>query len=216
MSGLAPEQELALVYGPKTLREPLRRLLELDRTLGKSLSLAHEPGLGAIRLAWWREQIEALPGNASVADSVLTGVGEILRLHDVKSHGLVTLVNGWETLLEDWPPSDEQLLAYAGKRGEGLFRAAFDLARVPFSSDSERAATCWALVDFANNCSDMTVRARLLELARPFSGHAATIPRALRPLAILVRFAEHDLSKPTNPGSPRRIWQILRLLLKLP
>lgn len=215
MSLLNPDQELALAYAPKSRRDAFRALLELDRTLGKALSVASEPGLAAIRLAWWRNQIESLPDGPIAPDSALVAIGEVLRSHDVKPRDLVHLVNGWETLLDDWPPSDEQVLAYAERRGEGLFRAVFDVAGAEFSSDSAKAAKFWALVDFANHASDCVVRDRFLELAAPFAGHSVTMPSTLRPFAILVRFAEHDLKKRTPPGSPRRIWQIWRLLLKL-
>lgn len=215
MTVLQADQELALVYASGGVRDALRNLLELDRSLGKAVSLSREPGLGAIRMAWWREQIEGLPGEAVAVDPVLNGMGDVLRRHDVKTRDLLTLVNGWETLLEDWPPSDEQLLAYARQRGEGLFRAGFDIVGETFSSDSAEASYFWALVDFANHCSDPGIRGRLLDLAKPLAGCARHIPAKMRPLAILVRFAEHDLDKPTRAGSPARIWQILRLLLKL-
>ena len=211
MTELPPEQILALAYAQRAQREPFASLLLFDRILGKSVASASASLLGQIRLAWWREQVAALPSEHPGPDPVLGALDGLIRNHEVKKGCFVDLVNGWETLLDDSPLSDDRLVAHAGGRGGALFRLASAVSGTAAGEEIERAGTLWALVDFARHCSDRALAGRALALATQYEGAARLLPRGLRPFAILTRFAERDtargLDRLTPTGSPRRILQ---------
>ena len=153
---------------------------------------------------------EASAGSCEVVREVLRAA---IWRHGVKQGALVDLVNGWETLLSDWPLSAELLLDYAQLRGGGLFAAAAVVAGTAPDADCLAAGRLWALVDFANHCSDQTTAMRAHELARAIGAKARHLPKSMRPFAILTRFAERDIVSDTSnrnlTGSPYRMIQAL-------
>lgn len=215
-----PEQSLALAYAAGELREAFAVLLQLDRILGRSVALAREPVLGQVRLAWWREQFAALPSVPTGNDPLLGAVHGLTHNHPIDQGDLAALVNGWETLLDEFSPSDSQLIAHARGRGGAIFRLASAISASPVTEETERAGTLWALADLARHCSDRDMAGRALAFATEYIGSARLLPRALRPFAILTRFAERDaaagLDRLTPVGSPRRIVQALAFVAGLP
>jgi 15-cis-phytoene synthase len=137
----------------------------------------------------------------------------LIARHDVNRDDLVDVVNGWETLLSDFPMSKEALADYARLRGGGLFRAAAALAGVSRDDSITGAGALWALADLARHVSDRETALRAESLARIKGEAARHLPRALRTFGILTRYAERDLAqlpeeRPSN-GSPRRMVQAL-------
>ena len=57
---LHPERELAVAYARRTVRQSLSTLFALDERLGTIVARAREPGIGMIRLLWWRDALIAL------------------------------------------------------------------------------------------------------------------------------------------------------------
>jgi phytoene synthase len=112
---------LALAYSAGELREPFAALLQLDWILGRSVALAREPVLGQVRLAWWREQLAALPSVPTGNDPLLGALHGLLRNHRLNQGDLAGLVNGWETLLDEFPLSDSQLIVRARGGRAGRF-----------------------------------------------------------------------------------------------
>ncbi len=211
MIELAPEQRLALAFGPSDLRAPQSSLLRFDGFLAKTVRLAREPLLGRIRLAWWREQIGFLPLPKPGPDPLLCDLEELIRHHHVKTDDLLALVNAWETMLDETPSYDGDPIAIACARGGAVFRLASAIAGTVFSDVTDRAGTLWALVDYARYCADPDLARHALDLANGFVGVARALPRQIRPFAILTRFAERDAVRGIDymmpPGSPRRILQ---------
>lgn len=204
---------IALAYAKSEFRESFHALLALDGALGNALRAAISSPLAQIRLAWWRDQLaeETLDGPAS--DPVIIAIRAAIRRHGVKLGALADLVNGWETLLGDWPLKEAALQDYARLRGGGLFAAAADVVGISPDADCLAAGQLWALVDFAGHCSDEATAANAIHLARAIGPKAAQLAKPIRPFAILARFAERDLAalpqKRNWPGSPRRLIQAL-------
>ena len=204
---------IALAYAKRELREDFHALLALDAALGNALRAAVSPQLPQIRLAWWREQLASEAQAEPAADPVIMAIRNSIRRHGVKRRALVDLVNGWETLLDDWPLSAELLLDYARLRGGGLFSSAADVAGIVPDYDCLAAGGLWALADFAKHCSDQSTESRAREIARAIGAKARQLPKALRPFAILTRFAERDIAAVSgngnSPGSPTKMIQAL-------
>ena len=67
---LDPDRCVALSNLPRRFQPAIAALWDIDLALADAVATSTEPALGAIRLAWWREQLEELdrggvPGGAS-------------------------------------------------------------------------------------------------------------------------------------------------------
>ena len=219
MIELAPEQRLASVFGPSSLRVPQSSLLQFDAFLGKTVRLAREPLLVQIRLGWWREQAGLLPMPKPGPDPLLGALDELVRYHHVATADLHALVNAWEAMLDETRLMESDVIAIARARGGAVFRLASAIAGTAFDKSTEEAGTLWALVDYARHCADPGLARHALDLATGFVGVARMLPRQIRPFAILARFAERDairgLDRMTPPGSPRRILQAWEFVIGL-
>jgi len=130
-----------------------------------------EPTLGRIKLAWWREQLEALDHNRPPAEPRLQAVAEHLIPAGISGAELAELEAGWATLLDTEPDS-----ALIAKRGEALFRLA---ARLLGASDP-KLADAGALYALAS--TGLPETKKKLESLRHHR-----FARDLRPLTMLAR-----------------------------
>ena len=209
---IGPDAQLALAYAPAKLRAHYAALLGFDAALGQAFRATSEVGLIQIRLAWWRDQLE----EATAREPVIAALQAMIGSHDVSAGLLAKVIDGWAVLLDDPPYDDAALLEYARRRGGGLFAVAAQLSGVVIS---DKAGIGWALSDFARHCSDFDTATRALALARDHlrGKVAARLPRPMRALAILTRFAEADCQRAIDQqrvaGSPHRIIQAIGFTL---
>jgi 15-cis-phytoene synthase len=200
LSDFDPDVTIALAYARADLRKDFAALLALDAQIGKIVRTAKEPMLARIRLAWWREQLEGFEAAPPPADPILQAVRVLLQRHDVNGGALVPMVNGWETLLEELPLDEGALTDYAVGRGGTLFEMADRIAKSASGADAKTCGEAWAQNDLG--------RFNGVGAARKC---AVLMPKALRPFAILARFAERDVADGiehrARPGSPRRMMQ---------
>jgi phytoene synthase len=150
-----------------------------------------EPALGAIRLAWWRERLEALDTDGPRAgEPRLSAIARQLLGRGISGAELSKLEDAWLPLLEPFPWGGPQADGLR-LRGRILFGTG---ARLLGSNakDAEAAGALWSLVDGAEHCSDSASRdlllaeARRVELPWKISGE-------LRPLTVLAALAASDL-----------------------
>jgi 15-cis-phytoene synthase len=205
---------LALTYVPLRNRGALAALFAIDRALGDVVRSTKEPMLGPIRLAWWREQLEALDeGGSAPAEPRLQKVEHELIPRNVSGRELAALEGGWLRLFDTFP--------WTVQTGEAIwFRGnlLFGLgARVLGGADEriQGAGGLWALVDAARHCSDTESRAMLIQQARSFAKGLAgvRIPGPLRPLAMLTVVAMRDCRRGEpfeREGTPGRAAAMLR------
>ena len=209
---IGPDAQLALAYAPAKLRAHYAALLGFDAALGQAFRATSEVGLIQIRLAWWRDQLE----EATAREPVIAALQAMIGSHDVSAGVLAKVIDGWAVLLDDPPYDDAALLEYARRRGGGLFAVAAQLSGVVIS---DKAGIGWALSDFARHCSDFDTATRALALARDHlrGKVAARLPKPMRALAILTRFAEADCQRAIDQqrvaGSPHRIIQAIGFTL---
>jgi phytoene synthase len=187
---LPPPQRLALAYSPRAARTSTLAVFALDARLGAVLRRRGEPVLAQMRFAWWRDMLARDPAQWPRGDEVLH-----LLAGWRDPAALIPLVDGWEGLLGDTlgltaiegfargrAAASEQLAAELGAEG----------------ADIERCARWWALGDLASNLSDAHERDAVRAAATGL-GACATLPRQLRPLAMLAALGKRSLARGGTP-----------------
>ena len=208
---LDPDRTLALAYVPARHRAAVGALWRLDAALGAALAGGREPLIGRIKLAWWREALEALDSAPPPAEPVLQAAAAHV-LPAVSGAELARMEEGWAVLPGAEILDSDGLHAYAAKRGGLLFRYTARLLGGE-AEGLEPAGEAWALVDLARHCataedSDVALAAaRTRSLPRRW-------PARLRPLGMLAVLAARDSDPGRAPwegrGSPKRMWRMLR------
>jgi phytoene synthase len=173
-------------------------LLGIDDALADAALRAREPQLAAIKLAWWREQLEALDTGPPPSEPRLQSAAAELLPRGVTGGELAELEDGWLVLLQPVPDQ-----AQASARGEILFRLAARLLGVTGEPIAE-TGRAWALADLARR----TGRAEWLATQT----QAGPVPRKLRPLGALAALAirDHRLGALEPEGTPGRAWALIR------
>ncbi|MEO5973029.1 MAG: squalene/phytoene synthase family protein [Sphingomicrobium sp.] len=199
---LDPDRQIALANMPWRFRPAFAALWTIDLALADVVATTSEPALGAIRLAWWREALATLDEAPPPAEPTLRAVASELLPHGIRGTDLSALADCWLPLLE--PTPDRQAVADALRlRGTILFGTGARL--LGWQAEVGAAAgALWSLVDGARQCSDVHLRAVLLDEAR----RAIALlplqkpPRALRPMTVLAALAAHDVlrNKPLDIG----------------
>ncbi|RST31026.1 hypothetical protein HMF7854_09380 [Sphingomonas ginkgonis] len=172
-----------------------------------------QPPLGAVRLAWWREQLEQLDseGHAAPAEPRLQASEAELLVRGISGAELSRLEDGWLPLLEPFPWGAEQV-AGLKRRGRMLFALAARLLQADVAA-ARPAGEFWSLVDGARHASDDSARALLLGAARELLTSIPPAPRQLRAISVLSALSAYDLASGhpllPEPG-PARGWAALR------
>jgi phytoene synthase len=183
---LSPDVEQARLHVTARARAAFRALFEIDAAMADVVARSTDPALGRIKLAWWREQLQALDDDAPPSEPRLEAVADYLLPLGVSGAELVEIETGWSTLLDrEFDP------ALVAKRGAGLFRAGGKLLH----SDDPNLGEAGALYALAS--VGRRGVPQLFGLAREklesLRGHR--FERRVRPLTMLARAAARDLSR---------------------
>ena len=192
---LGGDRELALLHSPPKLRDAFRALFLLDAAMADVVARSSDPALGRIKLAWWREQLEALDSAPPPAEPRLTAVAEQLIGRGIGGAELAGLEAGWATLLDD--EVEPRLVA---GRGALLFRLGGRLTGAEDPMLGE-AGALYALASVA--------RRGVPELFAPAAEHLQRLrghrfERRVHPLTMLARAAARDLQAQEAEGSRAR------------
>lgn len=192
---LGGDRELALLHIPARVREAFRALFSIDAAMGDVVARATDPGLGRIKLAWWREQLEALDSSPPPVEPRLQAVAEHLLHAGVTGAELAQLEAGWATLLDE--EIDSELVA---GRGATLFEIGGKL----LGSDDPKLGDTGALYSLAS--VGRRGVPELFEPARERFGRLREhrFDRRLRPLTMLARAAARDLDRQEPEGCRAR------------
>lgn len=210
-----PERGLALSYAPREARAALAALFALDDALAALLASTREPALGQIRLAWWRERLEALDHAPPPAEPVLTGLAAEVLPKGVTGARLAGLVEGWEVLILADALDDAALVRFAEGRGGTLFALAGAALGAGAGDRVIQAGQGWALADLARHLAAPDEAARAVALAVPLLAEALAPrwSREGRALGALAHLAQLDLALPAGAprpvGAPRRVGRLL-------
>lgn len=203
-----PERALILTYAPRAGRAALVALLGLDDALARLLRTTREPAIGQIRLAWWRERLEALEAGPAPAEPVL----QALAASGVPGASLVPIVDGWEVLIED--RLDADALARFGS-GRGALFVAAGKALGAAGDPLAEAGQGWALADLARHLGDPDEAAAARAIALPLldAATSARWSREGRALGAMAHLARRDLALAPGEappvGAPSRVARLL-------
>ena len=215
MTELDADRALALAYVPAARREAVRALWALDAALGAVLAGGREPLISRIKLAWWRDALEALDHSNAPAEPVLQAVAAGVLPAGVSGVELSRMEEGWTLLLSDEPLTASALGTYAAARGALLFRHSAHILGSEADEAMAQAGEGWALMDLARHSNAVDAEAALAAARERFSGlKDLRWLSGLRPLGMLARLAGRDaergLAGLEPHGAPVRIWTMLR------
>ena len=197
---IGADRELALLHIPARLREAFRALFAIDAAMADVVARSTDPALARIKLAWWREQLEALDSGPPPAEPRLDAIAEHLLPRGISGAELAELEAGWATLLD--PEVDPKLVAH---RGSALFKIGGKLLG---SGDSMLgdAGALYALASVGRRGVPELFEAAGEALAR-IRRHR--FERRARPLTMLARAAARDLDRQEPEGGRGRAASML-------
>lgn len=179
---LSPPQRLAVAYASKRARAAFSLLLAFDARLSHLVSDAHEPLIGQLKLAWWRDAIATEPDKRPKGEPLLRQLAAL----DKPDVGLAMsrLIDSWEKLLvgEDGTAA---LTAFAKERGAAIFVSY--AGWVGSDVDVGLLGEAWAVADLTGEIVQDSPNVR---------------DRKLRPLTILALSVR-------NVSGPRLLWHAL-------
>lgn len=182
------DRYLASLYAPAAARAGVLALHALDLELAEVVRSTTEPMLGQIRLAWWREQLQALDAGAAPAQPTLTALRETVLSAGVGGASLEPLEDAWLAALDD------DIAGHAEARAR-LFEAILSLvlgaAPPAVARIVRRLGAGWAIVDVARTgrAVDDALLSRAAELLAP-----AKLPAPARLLSAQAALARLDLA----------------------
>ncbi len=209
---LDPDRALALTYVPARRRGALGALWALDLAFADVLRSGREPMIGRIKLAWWREALQALDRRPPPPEPVLAGLHAEVLPHAVAGAELAEMEAGWQLLLEP-TLSAEGLADYARDRGGILFALSARLLGGAEGCDVGAAGEAWALVDLARHSRrDEDASAALAAARERLANQPRTWPKHLRPIGMLAMLAARDAraDRLEPQGSPARMLRMFR------
>ena len=197
---IGADRELALLHIPGRLRDSFAALFAIDAAMADVVARSTDPALGRIKLAWWREQLEALDERSPPAEPRLAAAAQHLIPLGVSGAELARLETGWATLLD--PEVDSSLVA---ERGASLFGIA---GRLLGDEDSKLgdAGALYALASVGRRGVPELLEAAGKSLER-LRGHR--FARSVRPVTMLARAAARDLKRHEPEASRGRIAAML-------
>lgn len=214
------ERWLSTLWAPAAARGALVALHAYDVEQQRIVAEAREPLLAEIRLAWWREQLEALAqGRLAPPQPLLRALRHQARPRGVDLGALTALEEGLLPLLT---PGPIDVLALARARGAALFEALLTAIAgrpltAPEAADAAAAGTRFALArlwrDGWGTAAERIGAAEQPAFPPPPAG---PLPAAIRALDALAAEDAGRLARglPLAPAAAAgRQWRMLRAAL---
>ena len=88
-----PDRSIAASFAPREARADLFALYAFNAGLARVAELVSEPGLGAIRLQWWREAIERAANGEASGHPVADAIGNLIRRRDLSRERIAGLID---------------------------------------------------------------------------------------------------------------------------
>jgi phytoene synthase len=177
------------------------------------LAGGRDPLIGRIKLAWWRDALEALGGAPPPGEPLLQALTAEVLPRSIAGTELAAMEEGWTLLLSDDPLTQAQLEHYAFARGGLIFRFSARILGGSGGEQVERGGEAWALADLARHIGSKSERDAAFDACRARLG-TERWPASLRPLGMLTALAARDADWQAEaseiPGSPRRMLRMMR------
>ncbi|MEO9600677.1 hypothetical protein [Parasphingorhabdus sp.] len=208
---LEPLHRLIVAYAKPADRDRYALLFALDTRFAEIFRSTSEVLIGQMRLTWWRDILTKTAADRPSGEPLIEQLN-LLETQGGNVTPLLTLLDGWEVMLEDFPWEQRQFDNYAIARGRGFFD--FGLGGADSLSEGQAAhGQAWALWDFARHCSDENMRRVAFERCTEIlnSAQQPGFDRSGRPLSILCKLMIRDVKKGKlavdlyNPASAARI-----------
>jgi len=136
-----PDRSIAASFAPRGARADLFALYAFNAELARVAELVSEPGLGAIRLQWWREAIERAANGETSGHPVADVLGDLLGRGKVSRERIIGLIDARGFDVETRiMPDGAALSAYLHDTAAALFALAAETMGVKNAS-VEQAAT---------------------------------------------------------------------------
>ena len=186
------DRDLVRLHWPESRRPAFDTALALDDRLAEIALGATQPALGAIKLAWWRDQLAALDTQPPPPEPLLGLVVSELMVAGVSGADCAALAEGWTNVIEEQPdpaPRGRALFALLGKL--------IGQAEVP-------GGEAWSRADLARRTGDVEWL-RMLPVT--------PAPRPVRPVTLLDALASRDAARfwpPEPEATPGRSWTLIR------
>ena len=141
---------LCALAAPARQRDSLFVLLAFNDELGKIREIVSEPGLGEIRLAWWREVLARDGAYDAGTHPVAHALVSVVENHNLAPDNLQAMIDGRGRDLDPTPfETVEDLTAYAEATAGSLARASLDILTIEDQENrlaTTEIATAWALL----------------------------------------------------------------------
>ena len=123
-----PDRTLSALFAPREARADLFALYAFNAELSRVAELVSEPGLGAIRLQWWREAIERSADGEAIGHPVADAFGETLNRRKLSRERVSTLIDARAFDVETKSMPDMAALdAYLNNTAGALFALTADI-----------------------------------------------------------------------------------------
>jgi len=166
-----------------------------------------------IKLAWWRDALEALGEAPPPGEPVLRALMTEVLPRGITGTELAAMEEGWTLLLSEEPLTKAELHRYAFARGGLVFRFSARILGGLGGEQVELGGEAWALADLARHIGSKSECDAALEACRA-RVRSERWPARLRPLGMLAALAARDAQPRGDglevPGSPRRMLRMLR------
>ncbi|MEQ9332760.1 squalene/phytoene synthase family protein [Thalassobaculum sp.] len=186
------ERYLACLYAPPSRRAALLALLAANHEVAKTAEVVSEPGIGQIRLQWWRETLEGIATGRPRAHEVAVPLAEAVSGHGLRLDRLHAIVDAREADLDGEPPATlDDLEAYAAATAGELHAAVAEILDAD-PALARDGGTAWGLLGLMRALPALTAAGR------------TPLPEAL--------LQENDIShqKIRDMGGSVRLCQVVR------
>jgi phytoene/squalene synthetase len=185
---------LCHLFAPAEKRAALLTLYHLYADIARIPASVSDPMVGAIRLQWWRDLLDAVANG----DGRGTPIGEALLVNPLPQPDIVRLIDGREAALPEGARGVDELQAEAQIVGPALMRLACRIcaAEAP-DTLLDKAGTGFELMRLASaGATDVAARAHgmLLDAARDFTGLRRQQRKALLPVFLPIGLARRQAS----------------------
>ena len=186
------DRDLVRLHWPESRRAAFDTALALDDRLAEVALGAAQPALGAIKLAWWRDQLAALDTQPPPPEPLLSRIDSDLMVVGVSGADCAALADGWLQVLEEEPD--------AAPRGVALFAL---LGRV-LGIEGVPGGEAFSRADLARRSGEPEWLRKL---------RAPPAPRPVRPVTLLDALGRRDAARfwpPEPEATPGRSWTLIR------
>lgn len=197
---------IATSYAPAHARPAIATLLSLEAQFAKFVFTASEPILAQMRLAWWRDRFAQSSQEWPIGNPLLA---ELAAWH-AETSKLGQVVDGWEALLVNSPPTPADFEAYRRGRAAGWQVLARHLGVSFDETGTAQASQRWSMADAAASLGEPDARDAAMREGRKLA-KPPRLPRALRTLTVLDAIGRRALESGAPPLSrPSDLLSVLR------